>query len=286
MADRRATPATRAARAALRVTARDDLTYQDYLGLEDLLALQRPVSDDPGELHFIVVHQAVELMFKLVLSDVRRLVELLDEDRWSSAIPVVRRLNRSTGLALAQMRSLHDLPVASFHEFRGYLGTASGAQSAQFREIEVLSGLRDPAYLATQRRIGGGRLAPEIERVLKERDLATAHQAAARRLGVTDWAAFYRDVGDSSLCYVVSEWLLDYDELWLRWRNEHVSLVERMLGSGVRGTGGTDPLSFLGRTREYRFFPHLWEMRGDLAADAGGDPVDRVDRGPGNSCPY
>jgi tryptophan 2,3-dioxygenase len=268
--------------AALRVTARDDLTYHDYLGLEELLALQRPVSDDPGELHFIVVHQTVELMFKLVLEDLRRLVALLDEDRWSPALPVVRRLNRSSGLALAQMRSLHDLPATSFHEFREYLGTASGAQSTQFREIEVLSGLRDAAYLATQRRLGGGRLAPELVRALKERDLATAHRAAARRLGVTDWAAFYRDVGDSSLCYVVSEWLLDYDELWLRWRNEHVSLVERMLGSRVRGTGGTDPLSFLGRTREYRFFPHLWETRGDLAADAGGD---LVDRGP-DSCPY
>jgi tryptophan 2,3-dioxygenase len=270
-------------RATLRVTARDDLTYRDYLGLEDLLALQRPVSDDPGELHFIVVHQAIELMFKLVIGDVRRLVGLLDDDRWSAAIPVLRRLNRSTGLAVAQMRSLHDLPATSFHEFRDHLGTASGAQSGQFREIEVLSGLRDPAYLAVQRRLGGGRLPPEIARALKERDLATAHRAAARRLGVTDWAAFYRDVGDSSLCYVVSEWLLDYDDLWLRWRNEHVALVERMLGSRIRGTGGTDPLSFLGRTREYRFFPHLWEMRGDLAAGAGGD---LVDRGPENSCPY
>jgi tryptophan 2,3-dioxygenase len=270
-------------RATLRVTAQDELNYRDYLGLEDLLALQRPVSDDPGELHFIVVHQAIELMFKLVIGDVRRLVELLDADRWSAAIPVVRRLNRSTDLAVAQMRSLHDLPAASFHEFRGYLGTASGAQSSQFREIEVLSGLRDPAYLAVQRRLGGGRLPPEIARALKERDLATAHRAAARRLGVTDWAAFYRDVGDSSLCYIVSEWLLDYDDLWLRWRNEHVALVERMLGSRIRGTGGTDPLSFLGRTREYRFFPHLWEMRGDLATDAGGD---LVDRGTENSCPY
>ncbi|WP_214317646.1 tryptophan 2,3-dioxygenase family protein [Nonomuraea sediminis] len=251
-----------------------DLTYHSYLRLRDLLSLQRPFSDDPGELHFIVAHQSMELMFKLMLAELRNLVALFDADKWCATLPCAQRLNHQAQLALEHMRSLRDLPVTSFHGFRGLLGTASGAQSTQFREIEVLSGLRDPGYLAVQRRLAGGRLPDEMVRALQERDLATAHQAAARRLGVTDWARLYREEGCSSPCYLVSECLLDYDDLFLAWRNEHLALVERMLGSRVRGTAGTDPLSFLERTRRYRFFPYLWEMRSDLAADAGGRLVD------------
>lgn len=251
-----------------------DLTYHSYLRLRDLLDLQRPFSDDPGELHFIVAHQAMELMFKLMLAELRHLVVLFDRDAWIEALTAARRLNHQAQLGLEHMRSLRDLPVTSFHGFRGHLGTASGAQSTQFREIEVLSGLRDPGYLAVQRRLSGGRLPAEIVRALRERDLATAHRAAATRLGVDDWARLYREESGSSPCYLVSECLLDYDDQWLRWRNEHLALVERMLGSRVRGTAGTDPLSFLERTRRYRFFPYLWDMRSDLAADAGGQPVD------------
>jgi tryptophan 2,3-dioxygenase len=251
-----------------------DLTYHDYLRLRDLLDLQRPFSDDPGELHFIIAHQAMELMFKLMLAELRNLVALLDRDAWIEALPAARRLNRQAQLGLAHLRSLHDLPVTSFHGFRGRLGTASGAQSTQFREIEILSGLRDPGYLAAQRRLSGGRLPGDLVRALRERDLATAHRAAAARLGVTDWARLYREESGSSLCHLVSEAFLDYDDQWLRWRNEHLALVERMLGSRVRGTAGTDPLSFLDRTRHYRFFPYLWEMRSELAAEAGGQPVD------------
>ncbi|MFD0319156.1 tryptophan 2,3-dioxygenase family protein [Streptomyces flavalbus] len=260
-------------------------TYDHYLRLPELLRLQQPVSDEPDELHFIVVHQAMELWFRLLLHDLRALVALLDDSRLTDGCARLRRINDTTGVLLTQLRSLRCLPPAGFHAFRGRLAGASGLQSTQFRELEVTSGLRHEAYLRTVRAVHGGALPAPVAAALRHRGLAEAHQDAARRDGLTGWTELYLPPRTGSPLHLLSELLLDYDELWLRWRTEHVALVRRMIGGATRGTGGTS-ITYLERTLGHRFFPYLWEARDHLpgaVADARG--ADHPPLEPPTGCP-
>ncbi|HEU4898114.1 MAG TPA: tryptophan 2,3-dioxygenase family protein [Actinomycetota bacterium] len=259
--------------------ATDELTYGSYLRVPELLALQQPRSQPPHpeELHFIVVHQALELWMKLLQHDLSRIVALLDADAFGQALALLGRANHTLEHSLDQMRSLHSLPPWDLQQFRSYLGTASGSQSVQFRELELRSGLREPAYLKALEIEHGGRLPAPLARRLAERSLADAHADAAARLGIIDlagWADFYTDPEPRTDFYLVCEALVDYDERWIRWRQEHVALVQRTLGDHARGTGGT-AITYLQRTTRYRFFPVLWALRDELVVRGGGQLVGR-----------
>jgi tryptophan 2,3-dioxygenase len=257
----------------------DELTYGSYLRVPALLSLQQPRSrpPHPEELHFIVVHQALELWLKLLLHDLGRIVEFLDADDFPRTQALLGRVNHTLSHALEQMRSLHTLAAWDLHQFRSYLGTASGSQSVQFRELELRSGLRDPAYLKALEIEYGGELPEPLAARLAERSLAEAHAGAAARLGVHDtasWADFYIDPGPRADFYLVCEALVDYDERFTRWRQEHVALVQRTLGDHARGTGGM-AIAYLQRTTRYRFFPALWALRDELVVRGGGQLVGR-----------
>jgi tryptophan 2,3-dioxygenase len=260
------------------------LTYENYLRVPDLLRLQQPLSAAPDELHFIVVHQAMELWFKLLADDLRAVVRLLDEGRLTECCTRLRRVNDTMAVLLAQLRTLRSLPPAGFHAFRGMLDGASGLQSEQFRELELLSGLRDEHHLRTVRAAHGGTLPATSTETLLGRSVADAHLDAGRRDGLTNWVELYLPPRAGGTLYVLSELLLDYDELWLRWRTEHVTLVRRMIGT-ARGTGGTG-VSYLERTLVHRFFPHLWDARDHLpgAVDSA-HPAGHPSRTPAGGCP-
>jgi tryptophan 2,3-dioxygenase len=247
------------------------LDYATYLRLAELLSLQTPLSqpEHPDEMHFIVTHQAIELWFCVLANDVRRARGLVDTDELGEATTVLRRACCLVEAIVAQMGTLRALPPESFHQFRPYLGAASGLQSAQFRELELLSGHRSRGYLTRLRRMYGDGAPDQIEAALAEHSLADAHLAAAARRGVTNWAAFYADHSGQRELHELSEVLVDYDDAWRRWRSEHLAIVFRMLGNNVLGTAGTD-MSFLARRVHHRFFPYLWEARIGLATLAGG----------------
>ena len=162
----------------------DELTYGSYLRVPELLALQQPRSEPPHpeELHFIVVHQALELWMKLLQHDLGRIVGLLDGDGFGRALALLGRVNHTLDHALDQMRSLHSLPPWDLQQFRSYLGRASGSQSVQFRELELRSGLREPGYLKALEIEYGGRLPEPLATRLAQRSLAEAHAGAAARL--------------------------------------------------------------------------------------------------------
>ena len=214
----------------------------------------------------------MELWFKLMLHDLQRTIDAIDDSEWTAAIVLMRRLSDVLDSVTAQMRSLQDMPPWSFHEFRSYLGTASGLQSIQFRELELLSGLRDAAYLHGLQASYDGFLPEPLRRRSTQRSLREAHLGAAERTGIVEWADFYADTGVRSPFYLLCEALLDYDERWTRWRTDHVILVERTLGARARGTGGT-ALSYLQRTARYRLFDYLWDARNDLSVRGGGEVV-------------
>ncbi|HZD01818.1 MAG TPA: tryptophan 2,3-dioxygenase family protein [Actinomycetes bacterium] len=257
----------------------DELTYGSYLRIPELLRLQQPRSrpPHPEELHFIIVHQAIELWMKLMLHDLERVIAGLDADAWPRALGLLGRVNHVMSHVLEQMRTLHTLPPWALEEFRSYLGSASGSQSQQFRELELLSGLRDPAYLKALEVAYGGALPAPLASRRGQRSLAEAHLEAGRRLGLSQpahWADLYVDPGANSGFYLLCEALVDYDERWTRWRAEHVALVERTLGDHARGTGGM-ALNYLRRTTRFRFFPVLWALRDELVLRGGGELVDR-----------
>jgi tryptophan 2,3-dioxygenase len=245
-----------------------EITYASYLALDELLALQRPRSspEHPDELLFIVVHQASELWFKVLLHELEALVVQLERGEVFGSVFALKRINALMSIVTAQLSALDTLPPHRFAEFRGYLGSSSGSQSAQFRALEAASGLREPHFLAALEEHGEP---PElVKRWLARPTLQELFDGLLVRQGVT-LEAVYQDPAQSPLL-LLAESLLEYEQSFALWRYLHVQLVERIIGPLTGGTGGTLGAKYLQRTVSQRFFPRLWEVRARFfGADSG-----------------
>ena len=240
--------------------------YGSYLALDALLELQRPRSggadapEHPDELLFIVVHQASELWFKVLLRELDALRGCLAAHEAEAALWRVQRLNALTRIVSAQLTALDTLPPQRFLQFRGYLGTSSGSQSVQFRAIEAASGLRDPHFLQALRE--HGEVPALVQAELDQPPLQELFLGLLAHRGVQP-EELYTGPGPSTL-FFLAEGLLEYEQQFARWRFAHVQLVERGIGPGTVGTGGTLGAKYLARTVAQRFFPVLWEVRSRL----------------------
>ena len=237
----------------------DELNYPSYLALDELLSLQRLRSqpEHPDELLFIIVHQASELWFKLIIHELRALSARLAEGDTLGALMSVKRVNALVRIVTSQLTALETLPPQRFAQFRGYLGTSSGSQSVQFRTIEAMSGLRDPHFLQVLEEHG-----PIPELVQNALDAPPLQEQFNRVLadhGVT-LEQIYTDESQRPL-QMLAEGLLEYEQGFSMWRFLHVQLVERIIGPGTSGTGGTLGSKYLQRTVSHRFFPELWAVR-------------------------
>jgi tryptophan 2,3-dioxygenase len=250
-----------------------EIDYPGYLALDELLALQRPLSrpEHPDELLFIVVHQASELWFKVMLHELEALVERMGAGDAHGALFIVRRINALVRIVAAQLQALDTLPPQRFAQFRGYLGSSSGSQSAQFRAIEAASGLREPHFLNAIAE--HGEPPALVRRWLERPTLQELFERMVEAEGAT-YEALYAGPGPGALV-LLAEGLLEYEQGFSLWRFLHVQLVERIIGPGTGGTGGTLGARYLARTVSQRFFPRLWEVRarffqGDAPGAAGG----------------
>jgi tryptophan 2,3-dioxygenase len=146
----------RKAPAASAKAADAEVTYPSYLALDELLSLQRPRSqpEHPDELLFIIVHQASELWFKLIIHELEALIGLMEAKDTLGAVTSVRRVNALVNIVTGQLSALETLPPQRFAQFRGYLGTSSGSQSVQFRAIEAMSGMRDAHFIQVLKQHG------------------------------------------------------------------------------------------------------------------------------------
>jgi tryptophan 2,3-dioxygenase len=237
----------------------DEIDYGSYLALDELLSLQRPRSrpEHPDELLFIVVHQASELWFKVILHELDGLIEAMRAHDALTAAASVKRVNALVRIVSGQLSALETLPPQRFAQFRGYLGSSSGSQSAQFRAIEAVSGLREPHFLQALAEHGDP---PEIvRRALERPTLQQLYDDMLARQGETVQDV-YTDPANSSL-FLLAEGLLEYEQGFALWRFLHVQLVERIIGPGTGGTGGTLGARYLQRTVSQRFFPNLWAVR-------------------------
>ncbi|MGK2934856.1 MAG: tryptophan 2,3-dioxygenase family protein [Gemmatimonadaceae bacterium] len=240
----------------------DEVSYPSYLALDELLSLQRPRSQPvhPGELLFIIVHQASELWFKVILHELDAVVASMRKFDAQLALWHVGRLNVMMRIVSSQLSSLELLPPQHFLEFRGFLGTSSGSQSLQFRAIEAASGLREPHFIAALE--AHGPIPPQVQKYLDQPTLQDLLLALIEHEG-TDVKQLYVGPGPTTL-FFLAEGFLEYEQGFAEWRFKHVQLVERVIGPSTGGTGGTLGARYLAKTVSQRFFPKLWEARGEM----------------------
>jgi tryptophan 2,3-dioxygenase len=251
------------------------LTYGSYLKVPELLSLQKELSAPPehDETLFIVIHQVYELWFKLMLHEIDEAKRLVARDRLAKATRLLRRVGQIQRILVEQIHVLETMRPYDFLAFRYNLNPASGFQSLQFREVEIVLGMGDPAVLQhmscsteERERIEGRFREPTIPDVydaLLERRGFSRRDAEWRVAAVT---AIYGEPGRHADLVALSEALIDLDEWLSLWRFHHLQMVERMIGEKP-GTGGSEGVAYLAKTIGKRAFPDLWKARTGLGQE-------------------
>ena len=255
----------------------EPINYQRLAMLSELLSLQRPISDPPehDEMLFIIVHQVHELWFKALLHELDRVRELLmagDEARTAATLKRVRAIVK---VLVGQLDILETMTPVEFESFRDRLDTASGFQSAQFRELEFALGMKRAAVLKAfpdpgersrlERRLAEPSLWDAFLQFLVYQGYEVPERVLARDLTepVTSDPEIQRMLAEAyradpalvNLC----ECLVDLDEGFQEWRYRHLKMTERTIGNKP-GTGDSAGVAYLATTLKPAF-PDLWEMR-------------------------
>lgn len=247
------------------------LSYQTYLRLNELLAQQVPESDPVAhdELMFIVVHQSCELWFKLLLHELTDARDQMLAGRAALAGSRLERCHVIERHLIGLLEVIDSMSPHDFHVFRGALGEASGFQSAQFREIELLSGGADGSLLGRLRGFTPAERA-RIARRMSEPTLWDGYVQLLSDAGLDarsdpEQAAALRTVAQGGEKYAelwrLAEAMITHDQNWYIWRSRHIVTVERQIGTKP-GTGGTR--TYLQSRLGVRFFPNLWALRVSL----------------------
>jgi tryptophan 2,3-dioxygenase len=248
------------------------MTYADYLKLDQLLTAQQPLSDLHDEMLFIVIHQTMELWMKELLHELKFAIALVEDDRFAEAYKAMARISRIQAVMTLSWDVLSTLTPVDYLRFRNVLGTSSGFQSAQFREIEFRLGLKEKNFVSHYDEGSPERAA--LRKALDEPSLREAAIGALERAGfdlgdrsaeaiAAGWLEVYRDAERWFDLYELAEKLVDIDDALAAWRHKHVLTVERIIGNRP-GTGGSAGAPYLRATLEKRVFPELWSLRTSL----------------------
>jgi tryptophan 2,3-dioxygenase len=248
------------------------MTYAEYLKLDQLLSAQQPLSDLHDEMLFIVIHQTKELWMKEMLHELELAIALVGKDRFSQAYKAMARISRIQAVMTLSWDVLSTLTPVDYLKFRHVLGTSSGFQSSQFREIEFRLGLKDATYLdhyaagsGERTRLQGAFDGPSLRDrsidALERSGFDTADRSVEALSAA--WLEVYRDADRWFELYELAEKLVDIDDALASWRHKHVLTVERIIGN-KRGTGGSAGATYLRSTLDKRVFPELWALRTDL----------------------
>jgi len=255
------------------------LTYWSYLHLDELLNLQQPRSQPPehDETLFIIIHQTYELWFKLLLHELDKINRDFTNDDLFAAIHTFKRIRTVMKTLVQQVDILETMTPMSFTSFRDRLDTASGFQSALFRELEFVLGYKRPDMLKHQTAAAPHRI--ELERRLREPSVVDHFYQFLKLRGVAISSELSnKDVTTSTVSDIVVqdglfelyhrhpdvailfELMTDFDEGLQEWRYRHIKLVERTIGA-KHGTGGSLGVEFLKESLFKPLFPDLWAIR-------------------------
>jgi tryptophan 2,3-dioxygenase len=259
------------------------LTYGSYLALDSILSAQHPLSGQPDELLFIIIHQTKELWLKQALAEIELSAALVRADRLVEVHKSLSRVSRIQAVMTLSWDVLATMTPSDYSGFREVLGTSSGFQSAQFRQLEYRLGLKDGGHLKFQEE--GSEAYAALLAALEAPSLWDEANAALARGGFpvprdalerdwrepyapsegveAAWAEVYREPHRHWTFYQLAEKLVDLDDALTAWRQKHVLTVERIIGA-KRGTGGTAGVAYLQSTLGKRAFPELWSLRTKL----------------------
>ena len=262
--------------------APNTVTYGGYLKIQELLDLQQPLSEPRhhDETLFIIIHQVYELWFKQLLHEMDAAVEAFGQGAVLRAHKIFRRVVAIQRVLNVQLTVLETMTPQDFNVFRSLLNPASGFQSAQCRELEAISGIKDPrfnklhaadsdALARIERRLADATVYDAFLGLLITRGFdVPATQPAfgsedSERI-VAAMRTLYMESEAHYDLYLTCEHLIEYDELFQIWRFSHIKMVERTIGLKW-GTGGSPGVPYLKSTLAKRFFPELWEVRTRLA---------------------
>jgi tryptophan 2,3-dioxygenase len=259
------------------------MSYGDYLQIDQILTAQKPLSTAHDEMLFIVQHQTSELWMKLALYELAAARQKIAIDQTAEALKMLTRIARIFEQLNSGWDVLRTMTPSEYTQFRDDLGQSSGFQSWQYRLIEYAVGNRNLAMLKPHehrpdllekleaelarpslydevlRRLA--RLGLPVPEAVLNRDLRQAWTVNEDVLEL--WAKVYREPSRYWEAYEVAEKLVDFEDYFRRWRFNHVTTVERVIGF-KRGTGGTAGISYLKRMLDVELFPELWRVRTEL----------------------
>ncbi|MDB6180771.1 tryptophan 2,3-dioxygenase [Paracoccus fistulariae] len=256
------------------------MSYGDYLGLDQILTAQHPLSDAHDEMLFIIQHQTSELWLKLALHEMSAARDHIAAGDLQPAFKMLTRVARIMEQLNSAWDVLRTMTPSEYTDFRESLGESSGFQSYQYRMIEFVAGNRNMAMLRphAHREELADPLRAEVTRpslydTVTGRLRAAGFDVPARAKldephrpdpkARAAWAEAYRDPRKYWELYELAEKLVDFEDYFRRWRFNHVTTVERIIGF-KRGSGGTSGVNYLRKMLDVVLFPDLWELRTDL----------------------
>jgi tryptophan 2,3-dioxygenase len=259
------------------------MSYGDYLHIDRILTSQRTLTSAHDEMLFIIQHQTSELWMKLALHELDAARQAIADDRAPQAFKMLARIARIFEQLNNQWDVLRTMTPSDYTHFRNDLGQSSGFQSWQYRLVEFAVGNRNTAMLRPhahraditamlEHELSRPSLYDEALRHLARAGLPIPQDVLNRDLRQpwvandavrAAWEVVYRDPATHWQAYELAEKLVDFEDYFRRWRFNHVTTVERVIGF-KRGTGGTSGVSYLRRMLEVELFPELWHLRTTL----------------------
>lgn len=260
-----------------------DMTYGEYLHLDQILSSQERLSGHHDEMLFIIIHQVSELWMKLTLHELTAAIDAIDKGEMQSAFKKLARVTKIQSQIIQAWDVLSTMTPAEYLEFRDSLGKASGFQSYQYRLIEFALGYKSSHILKIYEKdaevhamLKDALNQPSIYdvaiRALSKAGFAINPELLDRDFSVTyagdptveiAWEAVYRDVDKYWDLYQLAEKLVDVEDWLQQWRFRHMKTVERIIGFKT-GTGGSSGVNYLRHVLDHRFFPELWDLRTKL----------------------
>jgi len=259
---------------------KESMSYGDYLGLDQILAAQHPLSPNHNEMLFIIQHQTSELWIKLMLHELQAVRRHIREDNLPPAFKMLARVARIMDQLVHAWDVLATMTPPEYTAIRPYLGASSGFQSFQYRELEFILGNKNPnllgvhekspeAHAILERELHAPSVYDEAVMLLARSGFTIAPERLAAdwtRPTVGDesvkaaWLAVYQDTEHHWALYELAEKLVDLETAFRFWRFRHVSTVERIIGFKT-GTGGTSGASYLRKMLDVVLFPELFALR-------------------------
>lgn len=256
------------------------MSYGDYLSLESLLSAQHPRSPEHNEMLFIIQHQTSELWMKLALYELHAALDCVKRDALPLTFKMLARVSRILEQLVQAWNVLATLTPSEYTAMRPYLGTSSGFQSYQYRQIEFMLGNKNAQMLGphehrphTLAAVRAALEAPsfydEVVRLLARRGFAIASERLERDWTMPTvhdasveaaWLEVYRNPSEHWELYEMAEALVDLEDAFRQWRFRHVTIVERIIGY-KHGTGGTAGAPYLRKMLDVVLFPELWHVR-------------------------